>query len=192
MSPAPTARTSISTAAATTSARPAPRSAGNNEVIKAVPGAGGIAVFDITAAQLDAIPSYQMNLNGASTVIFNVSGTSINFGGNDETGTTGAHNIIWNFYQATGVNLSTQIAGTVLAPLAHVTNGNQIDGALVAKSWTGQGELHDYGFTGYLPPTIPEPSVWAMLLVGFGGLGAVLRRRRARAGLAGADLRAAR
>ena len=35
----------------------------------------------------------------------------------------------------------------------------------------------------YFAPTadvgVPEPAAWAMMLVGFGGLGAVLRRRRA-------------
>jgi hypothetical protein len=30
---------------------------------------------------------------------------------------------------------------------------------------------------------IPEPAAWAMMLIGFGGLGVVLRRRRAHAGL---------
>lgn len=29
-----------------------------------------------------------------------------------------------------------------------------------------------------LPPAVPEPGVWALMLLGFGGLGAVLRRRR--------------
>lgn len=33
------------------------------------------------------------------------------------------------------------------------------------------------------PPGIPEPSVWAMMLLGFGGLGATLRLRRQRAGM---------
>jgi hypothetical protein len=28
-------------------------------------------------------------------------------------------------------------------------------------------------------PTVPEPATWAMLVIGFGGLGAMLRRRRA-------------
>ena len=27
-------------------------------------------------------------------------------------------------------------------------------------------------------PTIPEPATWAMMIMGFGGIGAVLRRRR--------------
>ena len=32
---------------------------------------------------------------------------------------------------------------------------------------------------------VPEPSVWAMMLMGFGGLGAMLRRRRPSAAIAG-------
>jgi len=33
-------------------------------------------------------------------------------------------------------------------------------------------------------PGVPEPAAWAMMLIGFGGLGAVLRRQRARLSLA--------
>lgn len=38
----------------------------------------------------------------------------------------------------------------------------------------------------FVPPTggVPEPTTWAMLIVGFGGIGAVMRRRRKEAGLA--------
>jgi len=126
----------------------------NNEIITATPNKNGIAVFDITAAQLDSIPSYKINLNGASTVIFNVDATdtsgNVSFNANDESGVTGADNIIWNFYNATKVSLGTQIAGTVLAVQATVSNSNQIDGDLIANSWTGGGELHNYGFEGVL------------------------------------------
>ncbi len=159
-------------------------STGNNEVIKATPGSNGVAVFDITAAELDSIPSYKIVLNGATSVIFNVSGTNINFNANAESGLTGANDIIWNFYQAKTVSLGTQIAGAVLAPLANVTNANQIDGTLVANSWTGSGELHDEPYTGCPPlPTTPvsaapEPTTWAMTLVAIGGIGLMLRRAR--------------
>ncbi len=33
---------------------------------------------------------------------------------------------------------------------------------------------------------VPEPATWAMMLLGFGGLGALLRRRRTLAGFAAA------
>ncbi|HTU53511.1 MAG TPA: choice-of-anchor A family protein [Acetobacteraceae bacterium] len=139
----------------------------NNEVITAVPGSDGIAVINLTATQLEEIPSYKIDLNGASTLIINVSGSSIDFNANDESGITGADNIIWNFYDATSVTLGTQIAGTVLAPDANVTNDNQIDGTLVAKSWTGQGELHEYPFDGTLPATsVPEPGSLGLLAAG--------------------------
>jgi choice-of-anchor A domain-containing protein len=148
----------------------------NNELIKATPNAAGIAVFNVSAADLAAISSYKIDLNGAKTLVFNVSGPSVTFAANTQSGTTGANNIIWNFYQATSVNLMTQIAGTVLATNANVTNGNQIDGGLFASSWSGQGELHDYGFTGVLP--MPEPASLAMLGAGLVALGLIRRRAR--------------
>jgi choice-of-anchor A domain-containing protein len=150
--------------------------AGNNEVISATPGANGVAVFDVTAAQLAQIPSYDFDLNGAKTVIINVSGTTVNFSANDESGTTGANNIIWNFYQAKTVNLGTQIAGTILATGATVSNNNQIDGDLVAAAWTGNGELHDYAFTGNLS-AVPLPGGLPLLGSALLALGALARRR---------------
>jgi choice-of-anchor A domain-containing protein len=176
--------TSFSTALSTLAVTSTLPTTGNDEVIKATPNSKGIAIFDITAMQLDSIPSYKINLNGASTVIFNVSGTTVNFNANAEaltsssSVTTPADNIIWNFYNATTVNFGTQIAGSVLAPLANVTNNNQIDGTLVAKTFTGRGEVHEYAFSGVDPLPMPEPSTWAMMVIGLGGVGAALRRSR--------------
>jgi choice-of-anchor A domain-containing protein len=152
---------------------------GNNEVITAVPGANGIAVIDLTAVQLAAIPSFSINLNGASTLVFNVLGALATFNANESNAIATADNVIWNFFDATSVNLSTRIGGTVLATDALVTNDNQIDGTLVANSWTGQGELHDYGFDGTLPTaSVPEPAAMTILGVGLFGLGTLRRRRR--------------
>jgi choice-of-anchor A domain-containing protein len=157
----------------------------NNELITATAGANGIAVIDFTAAELAAIPSFRIDLNGASSLIFNVTGASATYQANDESGTAGANNIIWNFYDATGtVNLNSLIAGTVLAPGATVSNQNQIDGVLVAGSWTGSGELHDYQFDGTLPSgsspvPVPEPGSLILFATGVVALG-LLRLKKSR------------
>jgi choice-of-anchor A domain-containing protein len=168
---------SLSTLAATSVVPPT----NNNEIFEAKPASDGVAVFDLTASQLANIPSFSVALNGATSVIFNVSGSSISYSANDESGTTGANDIIWNFYQATSVNLGAQIGGSVLAPLANVTNQNQIDGALVANSLTANGELHDYAYLGSSPLAVaatPEPSEWLLMLVGVGVIGLTIRRHR--------------
>jgi choice-of-anchor A domain-containing protein len=163
----------------------------NNEVIRATPDSSGVAVFNISANDLSNIPSYKIDLNGASTIVFNVSGNVVNFSANNETGTLGATKIIWNFYQATSVTFGTQVAGTVVAPYATVTNHNQIDGTLVAYAFNGQGELHNYGFDGNIAnaapqSAVPEPAVWSMMVIGLGLIGLSRRKRlRARLSLSG-------
>jgi choice-of-anchor A domain-containing protein len=185
--------TSLSVALSKLAATGSLPSPNNNEVITAQPNASGIAVFDLTAADLAAIPSYNLVLNGAKTVVFNVTGDPVDFHANVESGLTGADNTIWNFYQADTVDLYTLIPGTVLAVNANVTNYNQIDGDLISNSWTGSGELHSYAFTGPLPPLViasaaPEPAAWALMLIGVGAMGFAMRRskRTPLAGLAAA------
>lgn len=39
------------------------------------------------------------------------------------------------------------------------------------------------GFVTRVVPPVPEPATWAMMLIGFGGMGVALRRQRRRAGL---------
>jgi choice-of-anchor A domain-containing protein len=157
----------------------------NNVPFNAVAGADGIAVLDITAAQLDELSSFSINLDGASTLVINVSGGSADLNANEE-GALDEDNVIWNFYDATSVTIQDQLGGTVLAPDATVTNDNQIDGTLVAKNWTGDGELHDYPFDGNLPDTpVPEPGSLALLGMGLFALGIlrhVGRRNRPKAG----------
>ncbi|MGD1904287.1 MAG: choice-of-anchor A family protein [Geitlerinemataceae cyanobacterium] len=100
-------------------------------------------------------------------------------------------NVVWNFNKATNIDLSNiQWRGTILAPDAHITlkQGN-IEGQTVAKSATlanGNGEFHNYEFTGTLPtppqpadptPTeVPEPS----LLLGMGAVAGAIRLSRRR------------
>ncbi len=83
--------------------------------------------------------------------------------------------VIWNFEGST--NLSFKLwHGAVLAGGASVTNTSPIEGFLYAASYSGQGELHDRPFTGTRAPPVPELSTWAMMGLGFVGLGLMGRR----------------
>jgi hypothetical protein len=88
--------------------------------------------------------------------------------------------VIWNFFEATSLHFGFW-HGSVLAMNAAVSNFTPIEGTLVAASFNGGGELHDYGFRGRLPSDpvpVPEPGTLGLMAMGLAGL-AVARRRRA-------------
>lgn len=161
----------------------------------ATPNASGQAVFDIPASVLTA-GNTNIVLNGgtATTIIINVAAScvgtvcaisvpsSTNF---NSLLANYALDTLWNFYNATTLTLGGQFIGTVLAPDAAVSNSTTIDGDLIASSFSGSGELHNYAFSGDLTfgslsgsaqSVIAEPSSIALLGVGLAGL--LVRRRR--------------
>lgn len=154
---------------------------GSRATFNAVAGSNGVAVFSLNGSDLTKFGEIDFNRNGADTVIVNVSGATIklddNFIGNvDQLG----RNVIWNFADATKVDVTTQWRGSVLAPLAAGTTGNYIQGSAVFNSMVQNGEVHLDTYAGNFRPTaaVPEPGTWMMMLAGFGVLGATLRRRR--------------
>lgn len=155
-----------------------------NSVFNAAP-IGGVAVLDITGAQLMSLNNPTFNLNGAQLLIINVDASSYTAGNgiNFNTASIGSK-ILWNFYDATSLNFNVEFGGTILAPNALVRNSSPIDGTLFASSYEGNGELH------YVPLTdakyfdtigaVPEPSTWAMIIIGFAAVGTMAYRRRDR------------
>ena len=159
--------------------------AGNRATFNAAPGANGVTVYSLTAADLGTFGEVNFNLNGASTVIVNVSGTAItlndNFLGNSQYL---GEKVIWNFADATALNLSTAWKGSVLAPKAAGTIGNYIEGSAVFGSLIQSGVIHLNTYNGgFTPPAaagVPEPATWAMMIFGFGAIGSAIRYRGAR------------
>ncbi|PTD97644.1 collagen-binding domain-containing protein [Pseudothauera lacus] len=158
---------------------------GNRASFTAIPGANGIAVFDLH--NLDtlvlAASEFDFNLGGAQIVIINIDDPIINIAANFLGGSalSIATQVIWNFHQATAITLHTQFGGTVLAPNAHLTNYNNIEGSVVVTSLQQHGEIHLQPPT-TLPPLdpptgIPAPGTLALLLGSLTLLGLHTRRR---------------
>jgi choice-of-anchor A domain-containing protein len=155
--------------------------------------APGLNVITLSSASLiGANRTVNITLAAGSSVVINVPGTSdtttnygINVNGsavNGDSTTAAAHNVLFNYYQATTLT-TYSVLGSVLAPYAAVTgNSGQIDGNLVSSSFSGPTELHNFGFEGALPTPTPEPI--SMLLIGSGLLGLVwIARRRTKEAL---------
>ena len=183
---------------------------GNRGIFDAQPDTQGLAVFAITAADLDKISEIQFNLGGADTAIVNVSGRTVNLNDNFLGGTANlGENLIWNFPDAEELRLTTAWGGSVLAPLADAETRNYIQGSAVFGNLTQNGEMHIGTFKGgYVTPpsggtsgggdsstggapggggssggAVPVPEPGMVGLFGLGVAGLILwRRRRARQG----------
>lgn len=160
----------------------------NRFTFNVTPDATGTAVFNLTTAQLST--SRNLVFNGtAQTIIINVTGGTYVDTTNFNADSYLNSHIIWNFENATSLSFQNW-HGTVLAGNAAVTNSSAMEGTLYAKSFTGNGELHDYGFAGTLPTIaadtapVPEPASYALMVGGLLVLALVYRRQRKAAKLA--------
>jgi choice-of-anchor A domain-containing protein len=151
----------------------------SNSLVFNVTPVNGVAVFDMTAAQL-AGDNYNItftNETSASSIVINVTGNFTEGGGENFNGDTYLDDhVIWNFVNATALSFKTW-SGAVLGGEASVKNSSPMNGFLYAKSFNGDGELHDYPFEGAVA-AVPEPATWAMMIIGLGGIGVSIRRRR--------------
>ena len=135
-----------------------------------------LAVFDLNAADVNNNLSL-LNLGSDSTVIINVHGSSVTFGGHGLSNFT-AGRVLFNLVDASTVSFSGGMTASFLAPLASFTTSwGHIDGQVVAKSWSGSVQINDLPFSGTIS-AVPEPERYAMLAAGLAVVGFVAARRR--------------
>ncbi len=141
-----------------------------------------IAIFNVNGNTAFASGIGQLSgsgFAGADTILINVSGVSLtvaqNFVGDLQNN---ERKVVFNFYEATLLNLDRNFRGTIYAPFATVQqNGSNVDGGVIAKNFVQTAEVHDRNFNSYLPFTsVPEPGSSGLLLGGISLL--ILFRRR--------------
>jgi type VI secretion system secreted protein VgrG len=137
----------------------------------------GEFVFQIGSALTTASASNVFVLNGGPTsaIYWNV-GSSATLG----TTTTFAGNILarQSITLTTGARI---LCGRAIALVGAVT----MDTNTVSNDCTGEAGRGDFGSHGFDGGSggpggakVPEPEVWSLMVLGFAGLGAILRRRR--------------
>lgn len=152
-----------------------------------------VAVFNITSEDFfnnNSIQQYDVDLNGQtpSAIVINVSGDVINdsnFSGNGVGNIVNdafRENIIWNFFEATEIDLVKQLNGSLLAPFADLNNATPIEGSVFVNNFDQNGEVHDALFAGTInydastgsedqAVDVPAPSsmiIFASALIGLG------------------------
>lgn len=127
----------------------------------AVAGANGVAVFHVNGNDLfnnNRVQQMSLALNGATSVIINVSGNGINWTNGNIVGgfnTDDARSrVLWNFYEAEEIHFgSRSLSGAVLAPYAHTTIMGQMNGSMWVESMTQRAMVTGPGYTGAIPAT---------------------------------------
>ncbi len=158
---------------------------GQGAIFNVANSSNGYALFTINASELGN--EIRFNLAGpVQPIVINVLGTgTIDWNANAVTGNIGPRDlnpwIVWNFTEATAINFNRQFHGSVLAVNAALNIAQVLEGSIIGKSATQSAEVHLGTYAGgmnILMEPIPEPASWAMMIAGFGLVGASMRRRR--------------
>ncbi|HEY2048238.1 MAG TPA: collagen-binding domain-containing protein [Caulobacteraceae bacterium] len=145
-------------------------------------GSGYIVIDTTTAVLNSASNQLEEVLKSAGSkyvpVIINVTGSTADL--NFNQGNTKQYDpyVLWNFENATSIDVPHGFNGAILAPWATLTSSNQIEGSVAVANFVQGGEDHLGTFQGGIPLGVPEPAGWALMIIGMGATGAALRRRR--------------
>lgn len=143
----------------------------------------GTNVFNITGATWAQL--YALTFSGPGTgAIVNVSGSSLTNYVNLNFGSLSTDQVVFNFYDATNIAMGgMNVKGSILAPGASVNiSGGSVLGSVISDSFHSEGAMiGGNGYQGFSASAnaVPEPATWALMIVGFGMIGAAMRRRQA-------------
>jgi len=158
-------------------------------------GKGGVDVFNVSSDLFAGSTWWQLqDLVPGETLVFNVAGKAGSFNnGNIGFQPLDGYNVLFNFYEATTVNVNSVI-GSILAPLATVQGGSGVvHGNVIASAWAASTQIDaDHTFKTVdiagldlgtptvkgTSGTVPEPGSIALLLGGIVAAAVARRRRR--------------
>ena len=122
-------------------------------------------IFSVSSSTFSGNSNYIINVPDGSTVVINVTGTGVvNVDGsvdpvdfqyagvsvNDSRGREAGRKVIFNFPEVTELNVTgIQVLGSIIAPRTALTfNNGQVNGQIVARTWTGTGTPNLVPFNG--------------------------------------------
>jgi choice-of-anchor A domain-containing protein len=167
-------------------------------IFDAVADSNGLAAFTISDANsfFNQAGEFQFNLaSGVQTILLNVINSDINTVLNVHANFLGGSavnlgkNMLWNFQNASKIDINAQFGGSLLALDADVITRGNIEGTLVAKSLIQGTEIHYQGLYADaddfpvpqntpISSTVPLPGTIPLLAIGLAGFGATYRRSR--------------
>lgn len=152
-------------------------------------GASDIQVFNLGNTELKNISL--SNIKAGAHIVINSTLSNVVFSG-DLGGNLGASidglasfrdRVVFNLSNASSVNVSTFLNGSVLAVNADVLGSGHLEGTLIANSLSaganGKLELGYETFRPYVPTSpVPEPETYALMLAGLAAVSFIARRRK--------------
>lgn len=142
-----------------------------------------VEIITINASMMNTATEFALsNFATDATIIVNVVGNTATIQGG--YGQFDGYNVLFNFVDATTLNINTGANISILAPTASVKDGSGvIDGTVVVSNWDSGVQINaENPFVKINVPglvtAVPEPETYAMLLTGLGLIGFIGRRRK--------------